>query len=176
MRVGEDVFISPNAELKLAEQAIIGNHVSIDSFVYCTVPMTVGDYVHIASHCSIIGGAMATFTMGNFSALATGCRVICASDEHLGAGLDIPWVPKEYRDSVVNKPIVIEDFAIVCAGAILLPGVTIAEGSVVGAGCVVRRSTKPWMVYVGDPPLPCKERSCETMKQYAKEMGYEVSP
>jgi len=176
MSVGIDVRIDETARLKGPHE--IGNHVSIDYGTYCTVQLRIADYVHIGPHVSIIGGASATFSMGNFSFLAAGCRVICASDEHLGEGIGIPWIPKG-RDRVVERPITVADFAGVCTGAILMPGVTIAEGAIIGAGCIVRKSVDPWMVYIpgmAGEPMPVKVRPQDKIKATAKELGYDISP
>lgn len=49
------------------------------------------------------------------------------------------------------KPIVIEDFAWVATGAIILPGVRIGRGAVVGAGAVVAQNVPPGAVATGNP-------------------------
>jgi maltose O-acetyltransferase len=43
-------------------------------------------------------------------------------------------------------------------GVCILPGVTIAEGCVVGAGSVVTRDLEPYSVAVGNPAKPIKSR------------------
>lgn len=169
--IDRDVMIDGSVRLKGPFE--FGNHIAIDYGVYCTTRLRLGDYVHIGPHCSIIGGKKTSFTMKEFTFLAAGSRVICASDQHSkGEGFAIPWVPEQYRDEVIYGPVTIERFAGVCTGAILFPGVTIAEGSIVGAGCVVRHDTEPWMVYVGNPMRMLKSRPKEKVMQYAKEMGY----
>ena len=59
-------------------------------------------------------------------------------------------------------------------GKVVLPGVTIAEGSVVGANSLVTKSTEPWTVYVGSAAKPIKKRSIELSYKFAKELGYEL--
>jgi acetyltransferase-like isoleucine patch superfamily enzyme len=49
------------------------------------------------------------------------------------------------------KGIVIEDDVWIGAGARILDGVTIARGSVIGAGSVVTKSTQPYSIVVGVP-------------------------
>jgi len=41
---------------------------------------------------------------------------------------------------------------------IVLDGVNIANGSVIGAGSVVTKSTEPYGVYVGNPARKMKQR------------------
>ena len=50
-----------------------------------------------------------------------------------------------------EKPVAIYDYAWIGARSIILPGVTIGEGSVVGAGAVVTRDVAPYAIVVGNP-------------------------
>lgn len=52
---------------------------------------------------------------------------------------------------VKSAPIVIEDRVWIGFNAIILKGVTIGEGSVVGAGAVVTRDVEPYTVVAGNP-------------------------
>ena len=49
------------------------------------------------------------------------------------------------------SPIIIEDGVHIGIGAIVLPGVTIGEGSVIGAGSIVSRDIPSHCVAVGSP-------------------------
>ena len=53
--------------------------------------------------------------------------------------------------SLVSKPVEIRDCAWVCARTIVLPGVTIGEGAVTGAGAVVTKNVEAWTVIGGNP-------------------------
>lgn len=55
-------------------------------------------------------------------------------------------------------PIVIKANAWVAAWSIVLPGVTVGEGAVVGAGAVVSKDVAPWTIVVGNPAKVVKER------------------
>lgn len=46
----------------------------------------------------------------------------------------------------------------VCARAIVAPGVSLGEGSVLGLGSVATRDLEPWSVYAGMPAVKIKER------------------
>jgi len=54
-----------------------------------------------------------------------------------------------------------------------MPGITLAEGSVVGAGSVLTKDTEPWTVYVGSPAKPVSIRDPELALKGAKSLGYE---
>jgi galactoside O-acetyltransferase len=174
MTVGEDVVISETTCIRYPELVRLGNHVAIDSYFCCTVRLEVGDYVHIGPHVSVIGGKHGLLKMGHFTNLAAGCRVLCVSDRFAGEGLIgvAPAIPQEYRDKTLSGPVVIEDLANIGTNVVVFPGVTIRQGSVIGAGSVVRHSTEPWTIYVGSPAKAIKTRPHKVMLQYAREMGY----
>ena len=51
----------------------------------------------------------------------------------------------------ISKPVKIEDYVFIGPRAILLPGVTIGEGAVVGAGAVVTKDVASYFVVGGVP-------------------------
>lgn len=58
----------------------------------------------------------------------------------------------------ISAPIVIKDFSWVCANCFVMMGVTIEEGSIVGATASLFKSTEPWGVYGGNPARYIKKR------------------
>lgn len=173
---GEDVRIDPNTVFKHPQLVELGNHVAIDCGFYCTTKLKVGDYVHISPYCTVIGGVNAFFEMCHFSGLAAGCRIMCATDECLGEGIPNPTIPAKYRDKVICKPVKLEMFATLATNVVVVPGVTIREGTLVGANSFVNKDTEPWTVYVGSPAKPLKERRRDVILAYAKELGYLSEP
>lgn len=171
--VGDDVFISAHVEIKRPQLVSVGKHVAIDSGFYITTAAELGDYIHIGPGVIVIGGARSRLKLGNFVNLTIGSKFICASDSFSGHGLvSAPGIPDEFLNEVKIGTITVEDFASVCAGAIVLPGVTIAEGSVIGANSLVTENTKPWTIYAGNPAKPIGIRPKKQMLEYAKELGY----
>lgn len=171
---GEDSFISANVEIRRPQLVSVGSHCAIDTGFYCTVSMEMGDYIHIAPYVTVIGGAQGRLTMGHFSSIAAGSRVICGSDDHMGAGLCGPTIPDQFKDHVTFAPVIFEPFANVTTNVVIMPGVTLAEGTVVGANSLVTKSTEPWTVYVGTPAKPIKSRPHVRMKDFARQLGYDV--
>jgi maltose O-acetyltransferase len=63
-------------------------------------------------------------------------------------------------------PIVVGDYAWIASNAIILPDVTIGEGTVVGAGAVVRRNVPPFSVVVDNPANETSSR-CSKVLDYS---------
>lgn len=59
----------------------------------------------------------------------------------------------------VPKNVVIEDYVWIGARAMVLPGVTLSEGCVVGAGSVVTKDVPPYAIVAGVPARKIGERS-----------------
>lgn len=70
------------------------------------------------------------------------------------ASHDISYLNKP----LVTKPIVIEQYAWVCADAFVGMGVTIGQGAVVGARAAVFKDVEPWTVVGGNPAKFIKNR------------------
>lgn len=136
----------------------IGLYSQIDDYVFLNagIGSVLGRFVHIASFTSVIGGGK--FSMGDFSGLSAGCRIITASDDFSGEALTNPTVPSNYTNVKISE-VRIGKHAIIGTNAIVFPGVDIGEGAAVGAGCIVRKSLNPWTVYAGYNCKPLKERN-----------------
>lgn len=169
---GEDVFISGRAEIRRPHLVTIGKHVAIDSGVYITTQASIGDYIHLSPYITIIGGEKSKLIIEDFVTIAAGSRLIAGSDQFMGKGFTSVTVPAEFRDEVEYSTIHIKRFAGIGTNAVIMPGVTIAEGSVIGACSLVTKDTEPWTVYIGTPAKPVKIRPKETMLAYAKKLGY----
>jgi acetyltransferase-like isoleucine patch superfamily enzyme len=171
-KCGVDVFISDRVEIRRPNLVTVGSHVAIDSGVYITTEAQIGDYTHISPYVTVIGGAKSKLIVGDFVTIATGTRIIAGSDKFLGEGFTSVTAPEQYRDEVTLSTIEIKRFAGIGTNAVIMPGVTIAEGSVIGACSLVTKDTEPWTIYMGVPARPVKIRKKEKMLQYAKELGY----
>jgi len=171
-KIGEDVRISQLAYIARPELIEMGSHIAIDMWTYISTKLIMGDYIHIAPSVSIIGGAIASLTMENFTNIGSGSRIVCASDDFL-QGLISPVVPIEHR-TVINKPVVFKQFSTLGVNCTVLPGVTLGEGCIVGANSVVTKDTEPWMVYAGSPARPIKARDKERILESARKLGYEA--
>ena len=62
---------------------------------------------------------------------------------------------------ITKKRVVIKDFAYIGIGSIILPGVSIGEGAVIGAGSVVTKDIPPHSIAVGVPAKVIKTLKSE---------------
>lgn len=155
--LGDGARIYPLAKIVHPENLWLGSHSTIDDFVFLNAGRStrVGRYVHIASHVSVIGGGQ--LEIGDYAVVATGARLLTATDTfHHGARMST-HLPDELRH-VVEGPITIGRDAFVGANAVVFPGVTLGEGAVAGAGSVVTKDLDAWTVYVGIPARPVGTR------------------
>lgn len=172
MKLGNDVYISTSAEFTRPDLVNIGNHVAIDSFFYCTTRLIVGDYVHISPHVAVIGGKQGLLTIEDFCFLSVGSKYICGSETFHGQGLIGPLIPEQYKDQTIIEPIVLRRFSGALANSVIMPGVTMAEGSVLGANSLLKHNTEPWTIYAGNPAKPIRTRDKQNAYSYAAKLGY----
>ena len=156
-RLGEGAFIYPLAKIVRGDQLSLGDHSTIDDFVYLDagIRTVIGRYVHIGNHASVIGGG--ELEIGDYAVVATGARILTATDTFHGGARMSTHLPAEFRHVVRAKVTIAED-GFVGANVVVLPGVTVPEGCVVGAGSVVTRDLEPWTVYAGCPARPIRAR------------------
>jgi galactoside O-acetyltransferase len=161
LRIGSNVKISRFASLYGPERMSIGNNVRIDDFSIVSGNVTLGNYVHIASYVGLFGRYGITFQ--DFSGASTRATVLSGSDDYSGDYLTNPTVPEEYTN-VIGKPVTIGRHCLIGAGAIVLPGVIMGEGSCAGALSLVKNDLEPWNIYGGVPCRLLKPRSRELLK------------
>lgn len=99
----------------------------------------------------------------NFGTLMDGRRypIKIGADVSIGPEASILTLGHEPRSPVFadrGGPVVIGDRAWIGFRAIVLPGVSIGEGAVVGAGSVVTRDVDPYQIVAGNPARVIGER------------------
>ena len=166
---GDDVTIYEWTRVLGPEHISLGAHVIIDDFAFLDGKggMDIGSWIHIAGYTSIIGGGR--FTMGDFSGIAAGSRIVTGTDLADGSGLIGPTVPNEVR-AVHRGAVTLGDHVFVGTNAVIQTDVTVGEGAVVGAGAVVTRDLEPWTINVGVPARPVKDRPRERMLELAAQL------
>ena len=157
--LGHNVLIARNCSIVGAENISIGDNVRIDG--YCTITATghgyvnLGSYVHISVYCALFGGE--GIRMEDFSGLSSGVQMFSRSDDYSGEYMTNPTVPAKYTNAQ-GGPIVLKRHVIIGANSVILPNVTLEEGTAVGALSLVSKSLEPWTIYSGAPAKRIKRR------------------
>lgn len=105
-----------------------------------------GDVATIASQVTVynVGGMF----IGHHAIVSEGVYLCGATHDFQSP--DFPLVPRRVE---------IGAYAWICARAIVLPGVSCGEGSVLGAGAVCSKDLKVWTVYAGNPAKEVGKRN-----------------
>lgn len=149
-KVGLNVKISSKVSIYSPEQISIGNNVRIDDFCILSGIIRIGSYVHIGAYSALHGKA--GITLEDFAGLSGRVSIYSTNENYSGEYMTNPTVPEEFTD-VNSKPVILKKHSIIGAGSIVLPGVTIGEGSAIGALSLVSQSLDPWKIYMG---VPCR--------------------
>jgi galactoside O-acetyltransferase len=156
---GRNVKISAKASFYRPDLIRLGNNVRIDDFVVISPsvsPFEIGNFVHIAAHCMLVGRS--TIKMADFSGLSGRVSVYSSSDDYSGEFMTNPTVPS-HLTRVESAPVSIGRHVVIGAGAVLLPGVEIGDGSAIAAMSLVNRSLGDGVIAGGMPCRVIKKRS-----------------
>ena len=107
----------------------------------------IGDYVRIdTSHTDMI-------TVEDNVSIASGSRLLCHQRDFSDFCVGDDYMKLGY----VVKPIVLKKGCLVGMESFVMPGVTIGEGAIVGAGSLVTKDIPAWSIAAGRPAKVLKE-------------------
>ncbi|MGL4772658.1 MAG: N-acetyltransferase [Clostridium sp.] len=118
-------------KVTIREKSNIGNNVRIGTLSDIQGECEIGNYVSIHSQCFIAPNAKIEDFVWLFP------RVVLTNDP----------TPPSFEVIGVK----ISEFAVVCAGALILPGIEINKEALIGAGAVVTKNVAEGAVIVGNP-------------------------
>lgn len=147
-RLGNDVRISRKASFFQAGHISVGDHVRIDDFCILSGDITLGSCIHISAYTALYGRF--GIEVGNFATISGRVLIYSQNDDYSGAFMTNPMVPEEFTHITGGK-VTLEKHVIIAAGSVLLPGITLREGSCLGAMSLLKRDTDAWSIYTGIP-------------------------
>jgi acetyltransferase-like isoleucine patch superfamily enzyme len=117
----------------------------------------VNDYVHIT--------AMEHVEIGNNVLIASKVYISdCSHGSYTGNEFDSNPDMAPSARALFSKPVTIKDNVWLGEFVSVLPGVTIGQGTIVGANSVVSKSLPEYVIAVGIPARPIKKYNFETYK------------
>ena len=134
----------PYRRFSLGDYSIVESYSCINNAVGDVI---FGDHTRVGLHNTVIGPV----TIGNHVNLAQGITVTALNHNFAEKGLRID------EQGVSTTPVTIGDDIWIGANAVILPGVTIGNHSVVAAGAVVTKDVPPHTLVAGVPAKTIKE-------------------
>lgn len=168
---GKNVLISRKASIYKPEEIEIGDNVRIDDFCFLLGKIKLGNHIHIAPYSNLVGGTEG-IVMEDFSGVSSRVSIYAVTDDYSGKAMTNPTVPSEFTN-VLAKRVNIGKHVIIGATSIVLPGITLAEGSSFGAFSFINKDSEPWSMNRG---IPCKkvgerEKKPLDLERKLKEIG-----
>ena len=124
-RIGDQSYIWDNVQIDFPSKLSVGDRCSINrgTIIHCGGGVDIGNDVLI------------------------GPNVLIYSQNHKYRNSDELISMQGYN----RRKVVVEDDVWLASNVIVLPGITIKQGTVIGAGSVVTRNTESYGIYVGNP-------------------------
>ena len=164
IRAGARLNIGSNVTLNSNNQSY---HVSLFAPVklFARIPgasIEIGDNTRIHGSCI---HSQSSISIGRNCLIAGNCQIIDGSGHELAPGtrLDV---------SLRAQPIVIEDNVWFGNNVTVLGGVTIGEGSIIQASCLVHKDVPPYAIMGGNPGKIIKHRNVDHYKKLKAEKKF----
>jgi acetyltransferase-like isoleucine patch superfamily enzyme len=142
-----NVLIDRNVTFAFPSAVSLCSFCYIDKNVMIMAKKTdIGRRVHLAPNVFISGGGY--FVAKDFSCVAVNSVIITSTETLKNGSRSSGPMTKVNQREVVRGKVVLEKDAFVGAGATILPNVTVGQGSVIGAGAIISKSTEPWTINV----------------------------
>ncbi len=141
-RFGSGVLINDLSSLR--EGCIVGDNVVIGRGVMALYNCIIGDRTRIQDQAHIVGNILIE------EDVFIGMGVITTNDNEV-------YLSRFNRAHLELKGQIIRRFAVIGAGATILPGITVGKGAMVAAGSVVTRDVPDWTIVGGVPARPMQD-------------------
>ncbi|KAF9882361.1 bacterial transferase hexapeptide [Colletotrichum karsti] len=145
-----DPVLSPPNASPVSNIGRVGENAVVEAPFHCDYGynITIGQNVYIGRNCTILDSC--EVKIGDNCSISPNVSIFTTK-----MSVD----PKRRQGSkgpLMGAPVTIEQDCWIGGGVIILPGVTIAKGSTVGAGSLVTRDVPQFTVVVGSPATVCR--------------------
>jgi acetyltransferase-like isoleucine patch superfamily enzyme len=151
--IGKNCILDVGLRIVGGHNISVGEYTWIDAYVSVGAlfgPVSIGKRIHVAPFTMILAGAEG-IEIEDYVAIGAGTQIYGHSETARGGKrMSGPMIPWRFKSHQSGKVVISKD-CFVGAGSIILPGTTIGEGAVVGAGSVITRDVAPWSIVFGSP-------------------------
>ena len=113
----------------------------------------VGEGCFIGDHVRIDQGHADMITLEDSVSVAGGTRLLCHQRDFSGYCVGDDYMKLGY----IIKPIVLKKGCLIGMESFVMPGVTVGEGAIIGAGSLVTKDIPAWTIAAGRPAKVMKE-------------------
>jgi dTDP-4-amino-4,6-dideoxy-D-glucose acyltransferase len=161
---GKNLFISERASFYNPAKISLANNIRIDDFCVLSAGsggISLGNYIHIGVFSSLIGAGK--ITLCDFCNISSRVSVYSSNDDYSGSAMTNPILPIQYTN-VTHADVFMNKHVIVGSGSVILPGVTLGEGTAIGALSLVKHDCTAFGIYAGNPLRLIKARKRDLLK------------
>jgi len=158
---GSNVLISRKASFYSPETIEIGDNVRIDDFCILSGVIKIGSNIHISAYSALYGAL--GIVLDDYCGMSPRSTIYSAMDDFNGDYLIGPIHNLEMI-SVKGGLVRVKKYAHIGANSVVFPGVTIEEGTVIGAMSLVKQQLPAWTICAGIPAHVIKARSNGLLK------------
>ena len=146
------IFKRIRAYLAKAFLTYCGKEVNIEKGAVIPALLEIGDYSGVGINANILGKV----TIGKYVMMGPDCIIYTVN--HSFSKTDMPMIKQGFEKM---KPVKICNDVWIGGRVIILPGVTIGQGAIVGAGAVVSKNVPEFAVVGGNPARIIRNRKDE---------------
>ncbi|HYG75744.1 MAG TPA: hypothetical protein VEK08_12130 [Planctomycetota bacterium] len=165
-------IVSPNTRVRHPQHLVVGEDSIIDDYCYISTRLHIGRGSHVASGCSIAGGADRLCTIGDYCSLSSGVKIWCTSNDFVNDLVAIIPAAAGIKTTSITGDVTLGNFTGIGANAVVMPDNTIPEGTVIGSLSFVPAAFKfeSWSVYAGTPIRLIRRRNRENVLAQVKQL------
>jgi len=166
-------IVSPNIRIRHPDSFVIGEDSIVDDFCYFSTKVRIGRCTHIASGCSVGGGATMQFEIGDFCSLSSGVKIWCTSDDFVNDIVAImPQGVEQVKAHLISGDVRLENYTAVGSNSVVMPKNIVPEGTIIGALSFVPVGFpfESWGVYAGIPIRFIRPRNRDSVLGQARRL------
>lgn len=126
----------------------------------------IGEYTVLNRKAHLNPGKKAQIKIGKYCHIGQGLTIYAFNHNFL-SNQSIP-----YDQKTIDKNVIIEDFVWIGANVTVLPGVTIDEGAIIGAGAVVTQNIPKGAIVGGNPAKIIRYRDLDLFNKLKEEQKF----